>query len=156
MDMHRRRGSAGSQRSSEEAAINGALESLEKDHEGEEQARAPASQPSASGVPRTASMIEVPADGENVVQTAAEGMTTPKNKDKPAPVANPFWSPQAHAELELQRARPSDLDEQARRIEAVSQHLGERPASEGHRHRLEVRLDDQVIEPVCSPPTVEN
>ena len=75
----------------------------------------------------------------------------PGTTEKEAVAPNPFWSARAQAELELQRVRPSDLDEQARRIESSLDPSGDRCPKEDTRHRREVRLDDEIMEPQYSP-----
>ena len=66
---------------------------------------------------------------------------------------NPLWSPKTQAEFQLRQKRPSDLDEQARRIE-MSQGGQGSGSERGSFHRREVRVDEKVAEPMYSPEAV--
>ena len=151
MDMHRRRNSPGSQRSAEEAAVNGALESLEDESKLSEKGGPPASSHSVTGGsphPGSGSKTEVETRRKSVARDLDDTLLQAAEKSQAS--MNPFWSPKAQAKFQLQSARPGDLDEQARRIQSMRTST-EMTNDEEQRHRREIRVDEAVTEPLYSP-----
>ena len=141
--LRRRRDSPKSQQaaSEEEAAVEGALERMEKEEHVMHKTRASSTSESGGQIDD----VRAQAHGKKIGSDAG----LPSSPE----LAHPFWSPKAQAEVALQNARPRSLEEEERRLGGRDTATVPRPygLEERARRPPEVKVDDREMEPDYSP-----